>query len=185
MSAIKKTNSKKVKVTPLRVVYVNPEYKTHRLLNGLWIVAYSTIWNNRPFTCVETAEFKKLLSEHLKADKNVKQNFKDIVERICLAKRFVSRRKERYIAKPIDWLNINYHNGLAGTAGWLEEVKEQRKTVPHYNEGIATFAHAILHYLESPNMLVFLRYRRMLMEQKQYDLLQIYYNTVLNLQYLF
>ena len=188
MSAIRKTISKKskktIKQSPLKVIYSKSTDDTEKLVHGIWMTAYTAFWNNKRFTIPEIQELKKLISEHFENNKNNKRNFKELIERICLAKRFVARRKWRYISKPIDWLNINYHNGLVGTSSWYEEVKEQRKTVPHYNEGITTLANGILKYMESPNMMVFLRYRRMLLEQKQFDLLQIYQITIINLQYL-
>lgn len=187
MSAIKKTkkrNQSKGKVIQLRLIPSESNQQKAKLVNGLWKVAQSALWNGRDFSIAEQEELKQLLAEHFEGNKNIKRNFKDLVERICLAKRFVSRRKGRYISKPIDWLNINYRNGLVGTASWLEEVKEQRKSVPHYNEGITTLANGILKYMESPNIMVFLRYRKMLIEQKQFDLLQIFQITIINLQYI-
>lgn len=185
MSAIRKTKKKsqaKGKVIQLKLIPVQ-NYEREKFINGIWKVAQSALWINKDFSLVEQEELKQLVAEHFENNKNIKRNFKDLVERICLAKRFVSRRKGRYISKPIDWLNINYHNGLIGTAKWLEDVKEQRKLVPHYNEGITTLANGILKYMESPSMLVFNRYRKMLIEKNQFDLLQVYYNTIINLQY--
>lgn len=185
MSAIRKTEKKKAaKVIQLKLIKGGRTPELDKLVHGLWTLAYSALWNNKEFSIYETEELKELLSEHFENNKNSKRNFKDLVERICLAKRFVSRKRGRYISKPIDWLNINYKNGLAGTASWLEEVNEQRKSVPHYNEGITTLANGILKYMGSPSITVFLRYRKMLLEQKQSDLLQIFQITIINLQYI-
>lgn len=185
MSAIRKTKKKtqgKGKVIQLKLMPLQSHDK-ERFINGIWKVAQSALWNNKDFSFAEQEELKQLVAEYFEDNKNIKRSFKDLVERICLAKRFVARRKGRYISKPIDWLNINYRNGLSGTALWLEEVKEQRKSVPHYNEGITTLANGILKFMESPSMIVFHRYRKMLLEKNQFDLLQIYYNTIINLQY--
>ncbi len=187
MSAIKKSKFKKrkqlSKANPLRVVYSRSKDEQEKLIQGIWIMAQSTFWNNQQFKSSETNELKKLVAMHFENKQSVKQNFKDLAERICLAKRFVARRSGRYISKPLDWLNINFRTGLSGTTAWLDAVKIQRATVPHYNEGIATLAEGILKFIESPEVIVFNHYRRKLQEQKQFDLLQIYYNTILNLQY--
>lgn len=187
MSAIqksKKKTTKNAKVIQLKLIPNDRNHELERYVNGIWKTAQSALWNHIAFTQNEQEEFKQLLEEHFQNNKHAKRNFKELVERICLAKRYVARKRGRYISKPIDWLNIHYHNGLVGTAIWLEEVKDQRKKVPHYNEGITTVANGILKFIESPNIMVFHRYRKMLIEQNQRDLLQIYYNTVLNLQYL-
>jgi hypothetical protein len=179
MNTIRKTKSKEAKVIRLNV---NPE--TNKLIHASWAVVQSALWNSQHFNPSEVAQLKKLIAEHYENNKSIKVTFKDLIERICLAKRYVARKKGRYISKPVDWLNIHYHKGLAGTAVWLQEVKEQRKTVPEYNQGISTLAKGILKYIESPSMIVFYQYRRMLIEQKQQDLLQIFYNTIIHLQFL-
>lgn len=185
MSALKKSKKVKLeKAVKLKLIRGGRISEHHHLVNGLWIVAQSALWNTKNFSVKETEELKALIAAHFtNTEKNSKRNFKDLVERICLAKRFVGRRKGRYISKPIDWLNIHYKNGLAGTATWLEQVKEQRKTVPHYNEGISTLANGMLKYMESPNMIVYQRYKKMLLEQKQFDLVQVFQVSIINLQY--
>lgn len=177
------TNIQSEKIPVLKIIKggKNPDSEKH--IDAIWTVAYSALWNNRTFTRKETDQFKKLIADHFNNGKKAKTTFKELVERICLAKRFVARGKGRYISKPIDWLNINYHNGLAKTAVWLEKTNEQRKTCPEYNKGITTLAKGLLKFSETESMAVFYRYRRLLMEQKQHDLLQILYNAVLNLQY--
>lgn len=188
MNAIKKVNRKQsgqtAKVIPLRVVHSKSKNDHENFIQGVWMVAYSSFWNSRQFSLAETKEFKRLIAEHFETNRIPKQNFKDLVQRICLAKRFVARKTGRYISKPVDWLNINYCNGLAGTTAWLDAVNEQRQKVPHYNEGIAMLAAAILKYIESPSASVYYRFRTKLIEQKQFDLLQIFQTTILNLQYL-
>lgn len=185
MNAVKKANSKRKlvqKANQLRVVHSKAE--TKRLINSFWILAYSALWHNRTFSTTEVHELKTLIAEHFENRKSDKRNFKELIERICLAKRYVARKKGRYISKPIDYLNINYKNGLAGTASWLKEVNEQRESVPHYNEGITTLANAILAFIESPRAVIYYKFRDKLIEQKQYDLLQIFQNTIINLQYI-
>jgi hypothetical protein len=184
MNTVRKTKSKETKVIQLKVIRGESSREASRLVNASWAVVQSALWNSRHFNPSEVAQLKKLIAEHYENGKSIKVTFKDLIERICLAKRYVARKKGRYISKPVDWLNIHYHKGLAGTAAWLQEVKEQRKTVPEYNLGISTLAKGILKYTESPSMTVFYQYRRMLIEQKQQDLLQIFYNTIINLQFL-
>jgi hypothetical protein len=184
MSAIRKTKSKETKVIQLKVIRGGTSREANKLINASWAVVQSALWNSRHFNPNEVAQLKELIADHYDNGKSIKATFKDLIERICLAKRYVARKKGRYISKPVDWLNIHYHNGLAGTASWLQEVKEQRKTVPQYNQGISTLAKGILKYIESPSMVVFYQYRRMLIEQKQQDLLQIFYNTIIHLQFL-
>ncbi len=119
MNAIRKTKSKETKVIQLKVIRGGKSYEDDKLINASWTVAQSALWNSRPFSRNEIAQLKELIADHYDNGKSIQVTFKDIVERICLAKRYVARRKGRYISKPVDWLNIHYHNGLAGTAAWL------------------------------------------------------------------
>ncbi|MDP3146024.1 MAG: hypothetical protein Q8T03_13415 [Bacteroidota bacterium] len=188
MSAIKKTNPKTKKSSKGKVIQLNVfrqpnQTETEQLIKAVLNVAQSALWFNKNFSSKEKENLKELIADHFYNGKNEKTNFKELIERICLAKRYVARKRGRYISKPQDWLNIHYPLGLAGTAAWLKQVNEVRKDVPEYNKGIKTFATAILKFIENPQAVTFYRYRRLLMEQKQFDLLQILNNTLINLQY--
>ena len=143
----------------------------------------AALWNNQQFAKEEIKEFKFLISEHFTKGKSINKTFRQLVERVCLAKRYVARKKGRYISKPVDWLNINYKNGLASTKAWYKSVQEQRESVPHYNEGIALLSEAVLNFCEHRNILDILHFRKELIQQKQYDLLQIYMNSILHIDY--
>jgi hypothetical protein len=183
MKSIKKQKSENLKGNQLNLFNINRNYRLEQLSEALWKVCHATFWNHKEFSLKQQEEFKTLITEHFLNGKNEKRNFKDLVQRICLAKRYLSRKRGRYISKPIDWLNIHYAKGLIGTSQWLNEVNEQRKEVPHYNEGITTLANGILKFIDSPNIIVYQRYRRMLTENNHSDLLQIFNNTIINLQY--
>lgn len=191
MSAIRKTNrqplkkvsSQKTKVIQLNVFRQPDQIDADRLINALWNVMHGALWFNQDFSVKEKDNFKKLIADHFTNGKNDKRNFKELIERICLAKRYVARKRGRYISKPQDWLNIHYPLGLTGTETWLFQVNQIRKDVPDYNKGIATLANAILKFLEAPSYLTFHKQRTLLIEQKQFDLLQIFNNTIINLQY--
>lgn len=189
MSAIKKIQTKReiknTHVPHLKVVKggLFPTTKREKRIEQFWLFCHATFWNTQQFSDAEITEFKLLIREHFKRNKNVDATFKQLVERVCLAKRYVTRKKGRYISKPIDWLNINYKNGLAGTASWYKVVQEQRETVPHYNEGIALLAKSVYKYCETRNILDMLINRKELIRLKQHDLLQIYMNTIMHIQY--
>jgi hypothetical protein len=160
-----------------------PPSKLDNLIETFWLFCHAALWNTETFSETETEEFKKLIAEYFIHCKNPDDKFKELVERVCLVKRYVQRRNGRYISKPIDWLNINYVNGLASTKKWFISVVFQRLKVPHYNEGIALLAKAVLKYSESRNILDMLYYRKELIKQKQTDLLQIYMNAIMHMQY--
>lgn len=171
------------KIIQLNIFQQPHQRSVQKLIDGLWVVVATFLWFNKTFTESETESHKALIGEYFFNGKDSKRNFKELIERICLAKRYVARRRGRYISKPQDYLNIHYPMGLAGTQSWLEQVNEIRKDVPDYNKGISTLAKALLAFIENSNAANFHKGRRSLIEQDQFDLLQMYNNTILHLQY--
>lgn len=183
-TAAAKTNRKKsakvIQLNAFRSPYTKDQSK---LIECVWNVAQAGLWPRQNFTVKEKIALKELIADHFSAGKNDRKTFKELLERICLAKRYVARKRGRYISKPQDWLNIHYPLGLTGTGAWLERVNEIRSDVPEYNKGIKTFANAVLSFIESPGQNTFFRFKKQLTEQNQHDLLQIFYTTIINLQY--
>ena len=179
MSAQRKT---KTAVSHLRVVKGGKSNPQNNTVNNAWIFIHAALWNNNEFSYKEQTQFENLISEHFNTFKNPTKVFEEIIERVCLAKRYVNRKRGRYLSKPIDWLNIHYHKGLAGTEGWYQEVCLQRISVPEYNKGITLLAKAITKYLQEPTIKTIVSYRKKLIAEKQFDLLQIFNNSIINFQ---
>lgn len=164
----------------LRIIYgdkyLSPLKKQR--INDFWDFCHATFWPCQNFTEAEKAEFKTLIAEHFDGDSNRK--FLELVERAILAKLYIDRRVGRYVAKPIDWLNINFRYGLSGTAYWHQEMMEQRQTVPYYNESIVFLAAAILSFCENTNPEEIEEVRNLLIESRQYKLLNIYNRALIH-----
>lgn len=179
MTAVRKMKT----VTPhLRVVKGGKSSPKNKTVENTWVFIHAALWCNNEFTYKEQTQFQNLIAEHYNTFKNPTKVFEEIIERVCLAKRYVNRKRGRYLSKPIDWLNINYHKGLTGTEGWYKEVCLQRISVPEYNAGITVLAKAITKYLQEPTIKTVVTYRKKLIAEKQFDLLQIFNNTIINSQ---
>ncbi len=188
VNAAKQVGKRNRKQTQAKVIQLNafqqPHQKeTSKLINAVWGAASSSLWFNKTFSEKESEQYKELIGDHFYNGKDAKRNFKEIIERVCLAKRYVARKRGRYISKPQDYLNIHYPLGLSGTAAWLQQVNEVRKDVPDYNKGISTLAKALMAFIDNPTISVFHRGRKQLAEQNQFDLIQIYHNTIIHLEY--
>lgn len=179
MSAVKKI---KTTVPHLRVVKGGKSNPLNSIVDNTWIFIHAALWYNNEFSGKEEAQFQNLIAEHYNTHKNPTKVFEEIIERVCLAKRYVNRKRGRYLSKPIDWLNLHYHKGLSGTEGWYQEVCLQRLTVPEYNKGITLLAKAITKYLQEPTIKTIVTYRKKLIAEKQFDLLQIFNNSIINFQ---
>ncbi|MEW6058409.1 MAG: hypothetical protein AB1540_17545 [Bdellovibrionota bacterium] len=134
MNTAKQTMRDEAKVIPINGA------ETKKLIHAAWIAAKSAFWSNETFTKRESEAIERLVAAHFADSPNLRTRFSEIIQRICLVKRYLSRQQGRYIAKPIDWLNIHFQYGFVATESWLEQIKEQRKLVPHYNKGIAVLA---------------------------------------------
>lgn len=166
----------------LRVIKGGKSNPKNNTVENTWIFIHAALWNNNEFSNKEETQFQNLIADHYNTFKNPTKVFEEIIERVCLAKRYVNRKRGRYLSKPIDWLNINYHKGLTGTEGWYKEVCLQRISVPEYNAGITLLAKAITKYLHEPTIKTIITYRKKLIAQKQFDLLQIFNNTIITFQ---
>jgi hypothetical protein len=186
MNTAKKNEAAETVDFLLRIIYgdkyVAPIKK--KRINDFWAFCHSTFWGNENFTPEQIEEFKSLIAEHFKGAHDINAKFLELVERAVLVKRYLRRREGRYIAKPADWFNINFMFGLSGTARWYKELAEQRKTVPHYNEGIGMLAAAILQYSMHRKTSDVTSQREQLIAAKQIDLAQLYMNAVVFMDHL-
>ena len=178
-----KSKTKSAKVIQLNIFQQPQQKAISTLVNAIWGAVSTSLWPYKTFDNSEVTYFKELIAEHFLNGREAKRNFKEIIERVCLAKRYLARKRGRYISKPQDYLNVHYPLGLAGTAAWLQQVNVVRKDVPEYNKGISTLAKALIAFLDNPTILVYHKGRRQLLEQKQFDLLQIFNNTIIHLEY--
>ncbi|MGQ0829357.1 MAG: hypothetical protein ACT4ON_13295 [Bacteroidota bacterium] len=172
--------------TPLRVVK-NSNKKisvAEKYITTAWLFAQAALWVNRSFSKKEISQFKELIEEYFN-EKGVSQKaLTEFLEKVCLVKRYLARGKGRYVSKPIDWLNINYKNGITGTQRWYNEVQEQRKLVPEYNKGIRLLSKAVVKYMDIPTQEVYAVFRSKLIEERQFDLVQVLNSTVVGINYM-
>jgi hypothetical protein len=179
MTAVRKI---KTHVSHLRVIKGGKSNPKNSIVENTWLFIHAALWNNNEFTEKEKTQFENLIAEHFNTFNTPEKVFEEIIERVCLAKRFINRKHGRYVAKPIDWLNIHYYAGLTGTQAWYKQVYLQRITVPDYNYGITLLTKAITKYLQEPTIKTIVTYRKKLIAEKQFDLLQIFNNSIINFQ---
>ncbi len=149
-----------------------------RLILTTWQVAQSALWADKVFSDQDKDEFFSLISGYYRGSKNKVACFKQVIQRILLARRYVNRNRNRYIPKPADWLNIHFTYGISGTKGWYERIKEERKKVPHYNEGIKLFADGVWTFVNTPTAANYLNLHGNLFERDQHDLIEVLHHLV-------
>lgn len=155
--------------------------KTEKLLDGLWQFAHATLWFGEKFNKAEITHFKKLIEAHFQKNKSPQQNFKELVQRICLAKRYADYSKDKKLAQAGDWLKIGNPEGLSGTLIPYEEIKFLRQYESDCETGIQVLANGLLLYMGSP--FYFKTCVNSLSRLNESALIQFFYNTIINLQY--
>lgn len=149
-----------------------------------FVFCHSMLWSTRDFSEDEQNTCKRLIADHFLKSTNVDETFKDLVEKVVLAKRYVLEKPYRFIAEPTDWLNIKFYNGLSGANKWHDALQEQREINPEFGVSLNVFANAILHYAEERNLLDIVFYRQLFINLKAWDLLQWYMNAVMHYQFI-
>ena len=149
-----------------------------------FVFCHSMLWSTRDFSEEQQNIYKRLIADHFKDSINVDETFKDLVEKVVLAKRYVLEKPYRFIAEPGDWLNIKFFNGLAGATKWHDALQEQREITPEFGESLIIFAEAILNYSEERNVLDIVFYSHIFISLKSWDLLQWYMNAVMHYQFI-
>jgi hypothetical protein len=179
MNTIKKANESlkeksKAKVIPLYAFNKTHTPETQKLINTIWNVSQSALWFDKNFSPREKGNIKDLIAKHFYNGKSNAQNFKELIELLCLAKRYAAKGNSS------NWLEIRQSLELESIEICLDQL---RNAAPENNKGIPTLIAAISRFIKSPSNTTYYKYRRLLMEQKQYDLLQILNNTIIHMQY--
>lgn len=158
--------------------------KQVKMTENFFVFCHSMLWSTRDFKEAEQNNLKRLIAEHFKDSSNLDDTFKDLVEKVVLAKRYVLEKPYRFIAEPSEWLNIKFYNGLSGASKWHDALQEQRKITPNFGESLSIFSEAILNYSQQRNVLDIVFYRQILISLKTWDLLQWYMNAVMHYQFI-
>lgn len=167
----------------LRLIKGGKTSKFQKCISATWQIAQSALWPDKVFSESDKKEFRSLIAVYYKGRADKTACTKQIIQRILLAKRYVSRGKGRYVSKPADWLNIHFSYGISGTKTWYKQIEEERKNVPHYNEGIKLFADGVWKFLCQPTSENYEALHEALVRHEQYDLIEVLHHLIAIRQY--
>lgn len=179
MNTIKKTTTQpkensEAKVIPLYGFRGLHTPETKKLVDCIWNISHSALWLNKHFNLKEKENLKELIAAHFYNNKSSERNFKELVELICLVTRNDVQKDTQ------GFLGIHFPLGVDSMDECLEKM---RSVSPQHLTGINTFINAVLRFMESPCSTTYYNYRRLLLKQKQFDLLQILNNTIIHFQF--
>jgi len=155
-----------------------------KLAEQFWIYSHSMLWPTQDFNEEQQIIFKKHLSDFFIDSNDADATFRELVERVVLAKRYVLEKPYRYVAPPQDYLNPKFYNGLESTAKWYHALQLRRRTDPNCGESLEIFSEAVLNYASKRNILDIVFYRQLFISLEAPDLLQWYLNAIIHYQFI-
>lgn len=144
----------------------------------------SIFWLEKTFSEEEQLRLKLLIAEHFHGSTDVDRTFKELIARTCLTKQWVDEKPYRTILEPAEWFDVNSAEGLDSAEGLYNKILTQRTTIPSYQYGITIITEAILKYFEKKNVLDIYSYRKQFIKLHRMDLLQIYFNAIIHIQFI-
>lgn len=154
------------------------------LVNAAWNFAKCALWPEQTFTSEEVDATMDYIVEYFRAAPDQKRAFIALIQRIILTQKYVSRSPERSIPMPSVWFNRRYPFGFAGTLNWLRKAEQRRKEVPGYLAHIELLARGYYRYTIQPSKLAINQCRTRLIEHGAHSLLQLFYNTIIHVNYI-
>lgn len=159
------------------------EQPVEKLVNAAWQFSQCALWPEQTLDLLEDGDTRAYIREYFTAATDKKRAFTALIQRVILTQKYVRRDRERFLPQPSIWFNRRYPFGFAGTLPWLHNVEQQRKEVPGYLAHIEALAHGYYDYIVRPSTRRFNRCREKMLRHRANSLLQLFYNTVIHLNY--
>lgn len=168
--------------TTLQVQKSYGEYKqeVHQLANCAWQIVYTALWNTKQFAAPEIEKAKEFISRFLQQDNNHKIKYLEFVQRILLARQYVSSHPGTYIPVPSQWFSTENVKGFTDTEKWYNTIQQTRTAMPLYKQVLKAFAEAVLETTQTFKAKDFHYWRSYFIQQKTNGLLNLYLSTVAN-----
>lgn len=145
-----------------------------------WLLSYNAFWLHDRLPIKEVSDAQKNICNYL-GQYPAKDGFIQFCERILLAHKMMKTDISQWVDLPSLWFNPQFQDGFLNSANTYKSVMEKRKVIKGYQKGINVFARNYLKYSQSPSdeLLGFVRDKLLIL--KEYDLLQLWNNTIIHL----
>lgn len=163
--------------------YAEYQQELTRLTNCAWQVVYTALWNTKQFSAAETEIAKAFISSFLHQANSHKIKYLEFVERVLLARIYVSSHPGKYIPLPSDWFSTKNTNGFMGTEKWYKAMQQTRAALPLYRQPLKAFAEAISETTQTGLAKDFHYWRSYFIQQNTNRLLNLYLSTIANFSF--
>ena len=179
IAAVKKISSN---TNNLQVQKSFAEYQQEitALTNCAWQVVYTALWNTKQFSAEEIETAKAFISSFLHQAGSHKIKYSEFVQRVLLARIYVSSHPGKYIPLPSRWFCTKNTNGFMGTEKWYKAVQQTRAAIPLYKQSLRAFAEAVSETTQTGKATDFHYWRSYFIQQNTNGLLNLYLSTIAN-----
>jgi hypothetical protein len=154
----------------------------HQTINAAYFIAYTALWNTLEFSEQEINNASVFINNFITQASNPQRAYEVFVQRVLVARNYVTKNECKYIPIPSIWFATQNKNGFAGTAQWLENIKETRQALPQFKIELLAFAQAVQECNETLSAKDFHYWRSYFIQQNKQGLLNLFLSTMANLQ---
>jgi hypothetical protein len=156
----------------------NAEIK--KLTNTAWQIAYTALWNTLEFSAQEKETAINFISGFLQQGSSHKKAYTEFIQRVLLARQYVSTHPGTWIPIPSQWFNTENKKGFAGTKQWFDTVQNTRASLPQYKITLKAFAEAVHETVETGKATDFHYWRSYFIQHNCHGLLNLFLSTIAN-----
>lgn len=149
-----------------------------------WQIAYTALWNGEEFSTIEKEKALEFIRTFIQEQSNPKKAYSAFVQRVLLARQYISTHPGTYAPVPTQWLSPANKNGFAGTQRWYDAVEKTRASLPHFKEPLKAFAEAILETTLSAEPKDFHYWRSYFSEKDAQQVLNLFLSTLANCRFM-
>lgn len=146
-----------------------------------WKIVYTALWNTKQFAAPEIENAKEFISSFLQQGNNCKLKYLEFVQRVLLARQYISSHPGTYIPVPSQWFSTENVKGFLGTEKWYSAIQQTRAAMPLYKQALKAFAEAVLETTQTFKAKDFHYWRNYFIQQNTNGLLNLYLSTIANI----
>jgi hypothetical protein len=180
MTAAVKTINVNLATLQVQKSYAEYLQELNLLAACAWQIVYTALWNTKEFAAPEIENAKAFIGTFLQQGDDHQAKYMEFVQRVLLARQYISTHPGTYIPLPSQWLSVQNSNGFLGTAKWYAAVQQTRQALPLYKQPLRAFAEAVLQTTQTCKAKDFHNWRSYFIQPNTNGLLNLYLSTIAN-----
>lgn len=155
-------------------------FKRLKHIQDFWTFCNATLWPDMDFSEEQQNLFRRLIGRYFDNKRCSELVFVELIERVCVLRIYFNRYRDIKIPQPENWLRGSRYCNLKCSQLWHEDFLKKIERGKELASTIKEVASAYHRFVQGNNLLVVSALRRELIDNKQPELLQIFYNAVMH-----